>query len=50
MKHKLFVTVLFTLLAIYAEAASPIKVACVGNSITAGVGLNNRDKDSYTNM
>lgn len=50
MKHKLFVTVLFTLLAIYAEAASPIKVACVGNSITAGVGVKNRDKDSYPMM
>lgn len=29
------------------SAPSPIKIACVGNSITAGYGVKNRDKDSY---
>ena len=27
--------------------ASVVKVACVGNSITYGAGISNRDRDSY---
>ena len=30
-----------------ADGTEKIKVACVGNSITAGYGVQNRDKDSY---
>lgn len=39
---------LFLLLSIFFSAqAGPIKVACVGNSITYGSGVVNRDKNSY---
>lgn len=39
---------LFSGLASYAqESGKVIKVACVGNSITFGAGIGNRDKDSY---
>ena len=31
----------------FAEAQEKIRVACVGNSITYGSGIKNRDKDSY---
>ncbi|WP_330941551.1 GDSL-type esterase/lipase family protein [Bacteroides sp. MSB163] len=34
-------------LPLMAQTASPQKVACVGNSITAGVGLHDRNHDSY---
>lgn len=50
MRNKLFITALFALLSLCSEAAAPVKVACVGNSITAGVGVQNRDKDSYPMM
>lgn len=30
-----------------ADGSEKVKVACVGNSITAGYGVKNRDKDSY---
>lgn len=29
------------------EGSEPIRVACVGNSITYGAGIENRDRDSY---
>jgi sialate O-acetylesterase len=44
-KYLLFAVVL--LWAIGAVAGKPIKVACVGNSITYGVGVENRDTESY---
>ena len=32
------------------EAAEVIRVACVGNSITFGSGIANRDRDSYPSV
>lgn len=32
------------------EAAETIRVACVGNSITFGAGIENRDRDSYPSV
>ena len=42
-KH--FLTLLFALLALSLQAQ--IRVACIGNSITYGHGIQNRDSDSY---
>lgn len=52
MKSKLFFIVLAAFLCFHteAEAAPKTKVACVGNSITFGAGIKNRDKDSYPMM
>jgi len=36
-----------TLGAAFATQAAPVKVACVGDSITFGVGVENRARDSY---
>lgn len=53
MKSKLLLIILGIVLCVHTEAktdpktAPKIKVACVGNSITAGAGIKNRDKDSY---
>lgn len=49
------ISLLFTSVRMSAETKVdsvivPIKVACVGNSITAGYGVKNRDKDSYPMM
>lgn len=30
-----------------AAAEAPVKVACIGDSITYGLGLEDRDRDSY---
>lgn len=46
LKKTLFLLLLFASLT-FAEAQEKIKVACVGNSITYGSGIKNRDKDSY---
>ena len=35
---------------LYSTAYTQIKVACIGNSITAGSGIKNRDKDSYPSV
>lgn len=43
---KLFLTISLTL-AVTALWAQPLKVACVGNSITYGAGVANADKNSY---
>ena len=43
--------ILFTFIAfLYSTAYAQIKVACIGNSITAGSGIKNRDKDSYPSV
>ena len=43
--------VLFAFIAfLYSTAYAQIKVACIGNSITAGSGIKNRDKDSYPSV
>jgi len=39
--------ILLFALAACAQAADKIRVACVGNSITFGAGVENRDKNSY---
>ena len=31
----------------WVQAGSPVKVACVGNSITYGTGLADRERDAY---
>ena len=54
MKNKFlnfFITTTFLLSSISVRAgekAVPIKVACVGDSITFGFGIKNRDKQSYS--
>lgn len=56
MKNKLSGIILILFFCFHAKAevnlqATPkVKVACVGNSITAGAGIKNRDKDSYPMM
>lgn len=35
------------LFSLPASRLAPVRIACVGNSITAGVGVKNREKDSY---
>lgn len=44
MKTKLTIFLLFFCLTIFAQK---VKVACIGNSITYGYTIENRDKDSY---
>ncbi|MDE5677890.1 MAG: prolyl oligopeptidase family serine peptidase [Phocaeicola sp.] len=53
MKKQLSLIVLLLALALNVqsqETADVIKVACVGNSITYGAGINNRDRDSYPSV
>ncbi len=49
MKHlpKLFALTALVLLSFPAIAAEKIRVACIGDSITYGTGIENRDQDSY---
>lgn len=44
---KIALSVLFVLCALLVSAQTPVKVACVGNSITYGLGIENREHDSY---
>lgn len=46
MKNKLIFVVLYISI-LSLQAAEKVKVACVGNSITYGYGLDNRDTESY---
>jgi len=39
--------IVMLLLSISVLAAQPVRVACIGNSITYGSGINNRQMDSY---
>ena len=44
---KTFILTLCILFCAVSVARKPVKVACVGNSITYGIGVDNPDKDSY---
>ena len=44
---KLVVSSLFLITVFILNAATPIRVACVGNSVTYGLGIDNREKNSY---
>ncbi len=44
---KYFLLSLFLLISVGIQAADTIRVACIGNSITYGSGIKNRDTDSY---
>ena len=46
MKTKYFLTLLLCLAAAVG-LARPVRVACVGNSITYGAGIANRQQNSY---
>ncbi|MBD2753852.1 GDSL-type esterase/lipase family protein [Spirosoma validum] len=45
--YRLPALLLFLLLSLSAHAQKVIRIACVGNSITYGATLTNRDQDSY---
>lgn len=47
-KSILTVAILFSFIILYAQET--IKVACVGNSITYGMGIADRDKNSYPSV
>ncbi len=47
MKRKHYFLLLFLMLGLCSWAQEPIKVACVGNSITYGYGLLDRNHNSY---
>lgn len=44
---KRFIFIIIFLLLILNNAAAKIKVACIGNSVTYGYGLENRETDNY---
>ena len=44
---KILILSLYILFCAVLSAQKPVKVACVGNSITYGYGLADRDKDAY---
>ncbi len=50
MKNRILLLVILALSALSVYAGQPTKVACIGNSITYGVGVANREKDSYPMM
>ena len=39
--------ILYLFVCLSINAVDSIKVACVGNSITYGIGVKDREKDSY---
>ncbi len=43
-------TITFVSFAQEGKSITPTKVACVGNSITFGAGIENREKDSYPSV
>lgn len=47
MRKFIFTVIVFFNITLVLQAQEAIKVACVGNSITFGSGIENRDKDSY---
>ncbi|WP_395734650.1 GDSL-type esterase/lipase family protein [Prosthecobacter sp.] len=51
MNRRLFTTLLLALAVLHlpheSQAADPVRVACVGDSITQGVGIQNPQKDGY---
>lgn len=44
---KIFFSFLYVSFCLLISAKEPVKVACVGNSITYGAGIENRERDSY---
>lgn len=44
---KILFSSLLVLCALFVSAQTPVKVVCVGNSITYGHGIENRERDSY---
>ena len=50
MKKQLFFITLLLLTAFACAQKKPIKVACVGNSITYGYGIENREQNSYPSV
>ena len=44
---KIFLGALCLLLCLGVSAKAPVKIACVGNSITYGYTIENRERDSY---
>lgn len=47
MRIKVLYLIIFLWVSATLHAQEPIRVACVGNSITYGYGLENRDKECY---
>lgn len=51
MNRRLFITLLLALAVLHSphecQATDPVRVACVGDSITQGVGIQNPQKDGY---
>lgn len=46
-QKRVLLTALLLCSVIYSYASSPIRVACIGDSITYGSGIGDRDNDSY---
>lgn len=44
---KIVLSYLLVLCSLVAVAQTPVRVACVGNSITYGAGIENRERDAY---
>ena len=44
---RILLSTLLLLCVLCAAAQKPVRVACIGDSITYGYGLEDRDKDSY---
>lgn len=44
---KIVLSYLLVLCCLVAVAQTPVRVACVGNSITYGAGIENRERDAY---
>lgn len=47
MKQFFITSFLLALAVLHSSAADPVRVACVGDSITQGVGVKNPESDSY---
>ncbi|MCD8031601.1 MAG: GDSL-type esterase/lipase family protein [Bacteroides sp.] len=47
MKKNIFLCLLWLCVSFSVSAAEPIRVACIGNSITYGARITDRDTDSY---
>lgn len=45
--RKIVLSYLLVLCSLVAVAQTPVRVACVGNSITYGAGIENRERDAY---
>ena len=45
--RKIVLSYLLVLCSLVAVAQTPVRVACIGNSITYGAGIENRERDAY---